>query len=52
MDRSEVVTRLTSLRQYQCDGKRAPHKPLLVLLALGQLYTTRSSFLKAVQAAV
>lgn len=34
---------LTALRQYQGDGKRAPHKPLLVLLALGQLANTGSS---------
>ena len=40
---SDVVMRLTSLRQYQGDGKRAPHKPLLVLLALGQLQSTGSS---------
>jgi putative restriction endonuclease len=39
----DVVKRLTSLRQYQSDGKRAPHKPLLVLLALGQLSATGSS---------
>lgn len=43
MERSDVVARLTSLRQYQGDGKRAPHKPLLVLLALGQLQRTGSS---------
>ena len=33
----EVVDRLTSFRQYTHDGKRVPHKPLLVLLALGRL---------------
>lgn len=43
MERTDVVTRLTSLRQFQGDGKRAPHKPLLVLLALGQLQRTGSS---------
>ena len=43
MPPSDAVTRLTSLRQYQGDGKRAPHKPLLVLLALGQLQSTGSS---------
>lgn len=31
------------LRQYQGDGRRAPHKPLLVLLALGQMASTGSS---------
>ena len=43
---TDVVTRLTSLRQYQGDGQRAPHKPLLVLLALGQLKATGSSILQ------
>ena len=38
--------RLTELRQYQSDGKRTPHKPLLVLLALGQLNTMGSSVLE------
>lgn len=38
-----VVERLTALRQYRDDGKRAPHKPLLVLLALGQLAASGSS---------
>ena len=40
-----MVERLTSLRQYQGDGRRAPHKPLLVLLALGQFAATGSSAL-------
>lgn len=31
------------LRQHQQDGKRSPHKPLLVLLALGQFAQTGSS---------
>lgn len=35
--RVEVLTRLAGLRQYQRGGHRAPHKPLLVLLALGRL---------------
>lgn len=39
----EVMTRLTSFRQYQRDGQRVPHKPLLVLLALGQLAESGSS---------
>src|SRR5690348_11338123 len=39
----DVLERLTSLRQYQHHGKRVPHKPLLVLLALGQLESTGSS---------
>src|SRR6476646_11250995 len=38
-----ALERLSSLRQYQHDGKRVPHKPLLVLLALGQLQQTGTS---------
>jgi len=41
-----VFERLTALRQYQGDGRRAPHKPLLVLLALGQLTNSGSSALQ------
>ena len=37
------VERLTALRQYQHNGKRVPHKPLLVLMALGRLAETGSS---------
>lgn len=37
------VRRLTALRQYQHNGKRVPHKPLLVLMALGRLAETGSS---------
>lgn len=43
MSEGSVVERLTALRQHQDDGKRAPHKPLLVLLALGQLSASGSS---------
>ena len=43
MSESNALAQLTALRQYQGDGKRAPHKPLLVLLALGQLAATGSS---------
>jgi len=43
---SEVLERLTRLRQHQQDGKRSPHKPLLVLLALGQFAQTGSSKLE------
>lgn len=43
MGASSALDQLTALRQYQGDGKRAPHKPLLVLLALGQLASTGSS---------
>jgi len=40
------VERLTALRQYQHNGKRVPHKPLLVLMALGRLAETGSSELQ------
>lgn len=43
MEEASVVERLTNLRQHQVDGKRSPHKPLLVLLALGQIESTASS---------
>lgn len=46
VDESSAVERLTALRQYQGDGKRAPHKPLLVLLALGQLANTGTSVME------
>lgn len=39
----EVLRRLTSVRQFQQAGRRAPHKPLLILLALGRIATTGSS---------
>jgi hypothetical protein len=39
----EVLARLASLRQNQYRGRRAPHKPLLVLLALGRLTNRESS---------
>nr|WP_285752419.1 HNH endonuclease [Lentzea sp. NBRC 105346] len=40
---NEVLARLSSLRQHQQGGTRSPHKPLLVLLALGQLSATGTS---------
>lgn len=45
MEGTGALARLTALRQYQGDGKRAPHKPLLVLLALGQMNSAGSSSL-------
>ena len=39
----DVLSRLRSVRQHQQGGKRSPHKPLLVLLALGRLAQTGSS---------
>lgn len=41
----EVVKRLATFRQHQRDGQRVPHKPLLVLLALGRLEDSGSSVL-------
>ena len=40
---SEVLGRFASLRQHQRDGHRSPHKPLLVLLALGRMAAGGSS---------
>ncbi|WP_344922408.1 phosphorothioated DNA-binding restriction endonuclease [Plantactinospora mayteni] len=40
-----LLARIATLRLHQRDGRRAPHKPLLVLLALGRLATTGSSAL-------
>jgi putative restriction endonuclease len=37
------VARVSALKQYQHNGKRVPHKPLLVLMALGRLAETGSS---------
>ncbi|MGE5289876.1 MAG: phosphorothioated DNA-binding restriction endonuclease [Micromonosporaceae bacterium] len=39
----QVLSRLASLRQHQQRGQRSPHKPLLLLLALGRLEATGSS---------
>ncbi len=44
-DGHHVLDRLSALRQHQQDGRRSPHKPLLVLLALGRLATTGTSAL-------
>jgi hypothetical protein len=38
-----MLDRFASLRQHQSDGRRSPHKPLLVLLALGRLTSTGRS---------
>lgn len=44
-DAGDALERLKALRQHQQAGKRSPHKPLLVLLALGELASTGSSAL-------
>lgn len=41
----DVMERLLRLRQHQQDGKRSPHKPLLVLLALARFAAVGSSAL-------
>ena len=43
---SALAERLLYLRQHQEDGRRSPHKPLLVLLALGKLAESGSSRLE------
>lgn len=42
-ERENALAMLTTLRQHQHNGHRSPHKPLLMLLALGRLSTTGSS---------
>ena len=37
MDREQILQRFETLRQWRSDGERAPHKPLLVLYAIGKL---------------
>lgn len=41
--KDKVLSILSSLRQHQHQGKRSPHKPLLVLLALSRLSTEGTS---------
>jgi len=50
--REEVLARFAGLRLHQRDGRRSPHKPLLVLLALGRLAAIGSSALPWSQAQV
>jgi putative restriction endonuclease len=42
-DAAQVLARPSSLRRHQQDGRRSPHEPLLVLMALGRLAGTGSS---------
>ena len=37
MNRQQILQRFETLRQWRSDGERAPHKPLLVLYAIGKL---------------
>ncbi len=41
-----LLDKLMALRQHQHDGKRSPHKPLLVLMALGELAASGSSAMR------
>jgi putative restriction endonuclease len=41
----QALDKLSALRQHQKEGRRSPHKPLLVLLALGRLAAYGSSAL-------
>jgi putative restriction endonuclease len=40
---AQALQRLASLRQHERNGRRSPHKPLLLLLALGRLASSGSS---------
>ncbi len=37
MDREEIIQRFETLSLWRREGERAPHKPLLVLYAIGKL---------------
>lgn len=43
MSDADVISSLTTFRQHQQAGHRSPHKPLLMLLALGRMAATDSS---------
>lgn len=48
----QVLAQFDTLRQYRIGDKRAPHKPLLILYALGQFEQTGSSALDWADAAL
>ena len=39
MDKEQILQRFETLRQWGSGGERAPHKPLLVLYAIGKIVT-------------
>ena len=45
MDRTTVIQKFESLNLWRKDGARAPHKPLLVLYAIGELLRGKSHLL-------
>ena len=45
MDRESIVQKFETLNQWRKDGTRAPHKPLLVLYAIGELLRGKSRLL-------
>ena len=46
MTRDEWLDRVAAIRRWSRDGERAPHKPLLLLYALGRLQTTDTSTMR------
>ena len=42
-ERAEWLERVASIRRWARGGERAPHKPLLLLYALGRLQRTGTS---------
>jgi putative restriction endonuclease len=45
MNREEIIQRFEQLRVWRNAGERAPHKPLLILYAIGKLLRGESQFL-------
>ena len=45
MDREAIIQRFEQLKVWRNAGERAPHKPLLVLYAIGELLRDRNRFL-------
>lgn len=37
MNEADIISRIKSIKTWKANGQRAPHKPLLILYALGQL---------------